>query len=107
MSNWDEKQLKEHYDKHSKNFTNIGSNVKIADEKDYESKSKEYLKKFDRVFLFYESGSGKHGLRVNFVNTKDNVMVGVDMNDYRISTFFPINQKTLDKYTSEYMEIVK
>ncbi|MBN2435592.1 MAG: hypothetical protein JXK07_10045 [Spirochaetes bacterium] len=94
-STWtDDVLLQSHFKAHA-------HELDITDKAKYVSVSKEYLKNYDRVFIFNDNGTP----RINFVNTVDGIVVGVDPDDHRITTLMPLYPRALERYRSQYIEL--
>lgn len=86
--------LNRHFQDHAPEFD-------ITDKKAYVQKSKEYLKNYNNVFILSDNSAP----RVNFVNTVDEVVVGVDPDDHRITTMMPLYPRAIERLRNQCIEL--
>lgn len=91
---YDESKIPGHFAEH-------GNEVGAKSEKEYIKLSKEYLKNFDRVFIF----SSYEKPRINFVNEKEGFYVGVDTFDHRITTFDILRKGKIESFENKFLEL--
>lgn len=94
-SKWyDRNKLENHYEK-------WGPSVGAKTGNEYDKLSKKYLSNYDRVFIYRDEGQN----RVGFINTSDNMVIGVSPDEHRITTLYPLFKGKTDFFEDSYIEL--